>query len=107
MSTPGVAAPVRSPRAVHKRPVRTPAADALIEVDWRPPEKRQRRNPAVCVMCSLVAGNGAGIKVLRYPLLRRVNPPRKRQTSVCIGSIGLCDRCVIEHGDLNERAKVK
>ena len=48
-----------------------------------------------------------GVKVLRYPLLRRVNPPGKPQTSVCIGSIGLCDRCVIENGDLNERAKVR
>lgn len=58
-------------------------------------------------MCQLMAGNSMNVKVLRYPLLRRVNLPSGRQTSVCIGSIGLCDKCVIEHGDLNERAKVK
>jgi len=71
----------------------------------RTPERvqRRRRNPAVCAFCNLAARNSLGVKVLRYPLLRRVNRDG-RQTSVCIGSMGLCDRCIRENAALNERA---
>lgn len=61
-----------------------------------------RRNPAVCVFCGLAAGNSMKVKVLRYPLLRHIDA-NGRHTSVCIGSMGMCDRCVMEHAALNER----
>jgi hypothetical protein len=62
------------------------------------------RYPAMCVFCGLAAGNSLKVKVLRYPLLRHIEKAG-RHTSVCIGSMGICDRCVIEHGNLNERAR--
>ena len=62
------------------------------------------RDPAMCVFCGLAAGNSLGVKVLRYPLLRHIDRIG-RHTSVCIGSMGMCDRCVLEHGTINERTR--
>ena len=62
------------------------------------------RYPAVCVFCGLAAGNSLGVKVLRYPLLRHIDN-KHRHSSVCIGSMGMCDRCVLKHGRLNERTR--
>jgi len=60
------------------------------------------KNPATCKLCDLVAGNSQKIKVLRYPLLRHIDKGG-RHTSVCIGSLPLCDRCVIEYGNIKEQ----
>lgn len=62
------------------------------------------RDPAVCVFCNLAAGNSLGVKVLRYPLLRHIDKGG-RHTSVCIGSMGMCDQCVMAHGAINERTR--
>ena len=51
--------------------------------------------PAQCVLCGLSRRNGRGIKVYRYPLLRKVAGTTRR--SHVIGSIGLCDPCITEH----------
>lgn len=67
----------------------------------RAPHKGHR-SPASCVFCGLAQGNSLGVKVLRYPLLRHIDKGG-RHTSVCIGSMGMCDPCVLEHGKLNER----
>lgn len=69
-----------------------------------PSGKPRRRPLATCAFCAIAAGNSLGVKVLRYPLLRHIDR-NGRHTSVCIGSIGLCDRCIIEHAALNERAR--
>ena len=57
---------------------------------------------ASCVFCGLAQGNSLKVKVLRYPLLRHIDKGG-RHTSVCIGSMPMCDPCVMEHGHLNER----
>jgi len=58
----------------------------------------ERKRPrAVCAFCSIAAQNSLGVKVLRYPLLRHIDKGG-RHTSVCIGSMALCDECVVEHG---------
>lgn len=59
-------------------------------------------NPATCALCDLTAGNSQKIKVLRYPLLRHIDKGG-RHTSVCIGSLALCDRCVLEYGAIKEQ----
>lgn len=61
--------------------------------------QRKRREPAVCAFCNLASRNSLGVKVLRYPLLRHIDRGG-RHTSVCIGSIGLCDECAVEHGNV-------
>ena len=58
--------------------------------------------PATCSFCSIVAGNSAGVKVLRYPLTRHTKKNGKH-TSHSIGSIALCDRCILEHGKIHDR----
>ena len=63
------------------------------------------RNPAKCVLCDLMAGNSAGLKVLRYPLLRHIDTGG-RHTSVCIGSMAMCDRCVVDNAKLNDKVRV-
>lgn len=67
--------------------------------------QRIYRNPAKCVFCGLQAGNSAGVKVLRYPLLRHIDTGG-RHTSVCIGSMAMCDRCVVENGKLNGKVRI-
>ena len=62
------------------------------------------RDPAVCVFCNLAQGNSLGVKVIRYPLLRHIDKGG-RHTSVCIGSLALCDDCVMQHGAINERTR--
>lgn len=57
------------------------------------------RNPAECVFCGLCANNSAGFKVLRYPLLRHWDKGG-RHTSFCVGSMAICDRCVMEYGKI-------
>ncbi len=59
-------------------------------------------NPATCVLCDLTAGNSQRIKVLRYPLLRHIDK-NGRHTSVCIGSLALCDRCIVEYATVKEQ----
>ena len=59
---------------------------------------------AECSFCGLNADNASQVKVLRYPLLRHMDR-NGRHTSVCIGSLSICDRCVIEHARLNEKTK--
>jgi hypothetical protein len=58
------------------------------------------RNPAQCVVCGLTAGNSMNVKVRRYPLLRSYNKPDRRRASFVLGSIGLCDRCIVESAEL-------
>lgn len=50
-------------------------------------------NPA-CAMCGVCRSNEAGVGVFRYPLIRNV--PRLHSNR-CIGSIAICDRCVVEY----------
>jgi hypothetical protein len=54
---------------------------------------------ATCKVCGLAQANGLKVKVRRYPLLRSITK-RGRRTSVVIGSIGLCDRCILREGEL-------
>lgn len=58
-----------------------------------------RGDIAECRFCGLSADNTAGVKVLRYPLLRHIDKGG-RHTSVCIGSLPICDRCVVEQGNV-------
>jgi hypothetical protein len=55
----------------------------------------KRSNPAVCIVCSLAAGNSMDIGVYRYPLKRW-----SRKKARWIGSVGLCDVCLAEGGEL-------
>ena len=64
---------------------------------------RYLRIPATCAFCGLSARNSLGVKVLRYPLLRRAKR-NGRESSVCIGSMGICDQCVRHNATLNQRA---
>lgn len=59
-------------------------------------------DPASCVFCGIAQGNSLRIKVIRYPLLRHIDK-NGRHTSVCIGSMPMCDPCVAQNGKLNER----
>lgn len=65
----------------------------------RPDGKPRKRPIATCSFCSLAAGNSLGVKVLRYPLLRHIDKAG-RHTSVCIGSISLCDECAVTRGNV-------
>jgi len=58
---------------------------------------RMRADAARCVVCGLVAGNLAGVPVYRYPLKRW-----HRKQSLWIGTVGLCDPCIAEQGELRE-----
>jgi hypothetical protein len=51
--------------------------------------------PATCATCGLHGDNRQGVKVYRYPLLRKV-PRHEKHSSTNIGSLALCDRCVVE-----------
>lgn len=55
------------------------------------------RPPAECVMCGLNGRNSRGIRVYRYPLIRKNTTGGPARRSYVIASIGLCDACVIEH----------
>lgn len=59
-------------------------------------------DPASCAFCGIAQGNSLRVKVLRYPLLRHIDKGG-RHTSVCIGSMAMCDPCVMEYGKLNAR----
>ena len=58
-------------------------------------------NPVACVFCGIWQGNESGVKVLRYPLLRHWDKGG-RHTSFSIGSMPMCDRCVLEHGTIKD-----
>lgn len=62
------------------------------------------RNPASCVFCGIAQGNSLNVRVIRYPLLRHIDKGG-RHTSVCIGSMPMCDPCVMANGNINERTK--
>lgn len=66
----------------------------------RPDVPRVPRTPAICAFCGYAAGNGQGVAVFRYPLIRAVKIDG-RKTSRCIASLGLCDRCILEHAHLS------
>jgi hypothetical protein len=63
----------------------------------RGPDRQPRRSGAICAICDLVAGNLSDIPVHRYRLARTVYVEGKARTRA-IASIGLCDRCIREHG---------
>jgi len=65
--------------------------------------QRMLARGATCAFCGLVAGNSRGVRVYRYTLRRSVNVKGKR-TSRALGSVGLCDLCVVEKGLLHQRA---
>jgi len=59
---------------------------------------------AECSFCGLTAGNSLKVRVYRYTLRRSVNIGGKR-TSRALGSIGICDRCIVERGLLHQRGR--
>ena len=62
---------------------------------WRATHPRTPKRPApICAFCGLSRGNSLGIGVYRYPLVRCVFPIRSNR---CIGSLSLCDRCVVDY----------
>lgn len=63
------------------------------------------RPTPVCVLCGLAAGNSMGIHVRQYALIRSANFAG-RKTSICIGSIGFCNRCVADHAQLNGKVRL-
>ena len=63
-----------------------------------------RLSPAACVFCGIAQRNSLGVHVIRYPLIRHFGR-NGRHTSVCIGSMPMCDDCVMENAHLNERTK--
>lgn len=64
------------------------------------------RPPAECVICGLLSGNSLNIHVRQYALIRTATVRGKKKTSVCIGSIGLCNRCVRDYGRLNGKVRL-
>ena len=83
---------------------RCKACKAVYNKRWAsqgPVLQRIHRNPAACVFCGIWQGNDAGVKVLRYPLLRHWDKGG-RHTSFTIGSMPMCDRCVMEHGTIKD-----
>jgi hypothetical protein len=56
---------------------------------------RLRSNPARCIVCGIAAGNSMNLPVYRYPL-KRWSGKKARW----IGSVGLCDVCLAEGGEL-------
>jgi len=56
-----------------------------------------RRPVTTCALCGLARGNGRGIPVYKYPLIRGVRIAG-RSTTRCIGSLPACDRCLVELG---------
>lgn len=59
---------------------------------------------ARCAFCGLAAGNSQGVRVYRYTLRRSVNVNGLR-TSRALGSVGICDVCVVEQGLLHDRGR--
>ena len=57
---------------------------------------------ARCEFCELVQGNTRRVRVYRYTLRRAVTINGLR-TSRALGSIGICDICVVERGLVHER----
>jgi hypothetical protein len=57
---------------------------------------RVRANPATCAICGIVAGNSRDLPVYRYPLKRWV----KGRENTWIGSVGLCDACLLDHAEV-------
>ena len=70
--------------------------------DGAPLLARHYVNPAVCAFCGIAAGNSSNIATYRYPLIRHVYRDG-RQTSRVVGSIGLCDRCLLSGGHVSPR----
>lgn len=64
---------------------------------------RLRANAAKCAVCGLAAGNSMDVPVYRYTLKRHIVGSKQQ---VYIGSIGLCDRCIGQHAELNEKFRV-
>lgn len=56
---------------------------------------RARANSAQCAICGITAGNSADVPVYRYPLKRWFS--RKMRW---IGSVGLCDPCIVATAEL-------
>ena len=56
---------------------------------------RQRSNPARCIVCGLAAGNSLNVGVYRYSLKRW-----SRNKARWIGSVGICDTCQLERGEV-------
>lgn len=61
---------------------------------------------AQCAMCGLTRGNTANVHVRRYALIRSFIHGGGRKTSVCIGSLGMCDRCVVDNAKLSDKVRV-
>ena len=62
---------------------------------WR--ARRRASRPPVgpwCVFCGIGRGNTQKIGVYRYPLVRNI---AKLRSNRCIGSLAICDRCVVEY----------
>jgi hypothetical protein len=65
-------------------------------LEGAPPYRhRTRADAAVCVVCGVTAGNSGDIPVHRYSLKRWA-----RDKARWIGSLGICDPCLIERGEL-------
>ena len=59
---------------------------------------------ARCEFCEITSGNSRGIAVYRYTLRRAVAVDGKR-TSRALGSLGICDICIVERNLVSERGK--
>lgn len=53
-------------------------------------------NAPSCTFCGLMRGNGKGVKVYRYALIRPVKLAVNVHTNRCIASIAICDACLVE-----------
>ena len=62
---------------------------------------RARSNPARCIVCGIAAGNSMDMPVYRYSLKRW-----SRNKARWIGSVGLCDKCLTDHGELKAEFQV-
>ena len=61
-------------------------------------KKRFLAIAARCAFCGLADGNTMGVRVCRYTLRKNGVKVDGKRTSTALGSIGICDRCVIEQG---------
>ena len=66
--------------------------------------QRMLARGARCEFCELVAGNSRGVRVYRYTIRRSISVGGKR-TSRALGSVGICDRCLIEKGLVHARLR--
>lgn len=62
-------------------------------------------NGPSCCLCGITRGNSQLIKVYRYSLLRAVKAPHTKGgwTNRQVGSLPVCDRCLIEGGYAREK----